>query len=147
MTFSGLATRLREMLKTPLSPTEQAALDRRLAAVRAELGDQPAAEAWAEGHATALDALDLGSAPADVTDLSDSHARLKATGFTRRESEVAPLLARGLSNRQTSEQLGITEKTAEAHVSSILRKLELTSRAQLAVWVVAQERAPHTLTA
>jgi DNA-binding NarL/FixJ family response regulator len=60
---------------------------------------------------------------------------------------VAPLVARGLSNRKISEQLGITEKTAEAHVSSILRKLELTSRAQLAVWVVAQQRAPHTLSA
>jgi DNA-binding NarL/FixJ family response regulator len=70
---------------------------------------------------------------------------LKTTGLTRREAEVATLAARGMSNRKISEQLGITEKTAEAHVSNILRKLELSSRAQLAVWVVAQERAPHSL--
>jgi predicted ATPase/DNA-binding NarL/FixJ family response regulator len=153
LVLSGVAARLREQLKTPLLAGEQAHLDRRLTVARAELGDQTAAEAWLQGHAMSLDEVVLEAplppssmAVAELEDTS-SVELLKATGLTRREAEVAPLVARGLSNRKISEQLGITEKTAEAHVSSILRKLELTSRAQLAVWVVAQQRAPHTLSA
>jgi DNA-binding NarL/FixJ family response regulator len=54
--------------------------------------------------------------------------------LTRREDEVAILVARGLTNRQVSTQLGISERTAGNHVARILRKLELRSRAQIAGW-------------
>jgi DNA-binding NarL/FixJ family response regulator len=58
----------------------------------------------------------------------------EAQPLTRREREVAALLARGLSNREIAEALVIGERTAEMHVSNILGKLGLTSRAQAAVW-------------
>jgi non-specific serine/threonine protein kinase len=49
---------------------------------------------------------------------------------------VATLVARGLTNRQIAAALVISERTADVHVSNILNKLTLSSRAQLAAWVV-----------
>ncbi len=54
--------------------------------------------------------------------------------LTRREQEVALLVARGLTNRQISTSLGLSERTAGNHVATILRKLGLRSRAQIAAW-------------
>jgi DNA-binding NarL/FixJ family response regulator len=59
--------------------------------------------------------------------------------LSQREREVLDLLARGLSNRAISEKLVITEKAAESHVGHILRKLNVSSRAQAAVWAVQQQ--------
>ena len=60
--------------------------------------------------------------------------------LTPRESEVADLLAEGLSNRQIGERLFISERTAEVHVDNIRRKLGFGSRFQVAAWV-AERRA------
>jgi predicted ATPase/DNA-binding CsgD family transcriptional regulator len=57
--------------------------------------------------------------------------------LSRRECEVATLIARGLTNRAVAEQLVITERTAETHVSNILNKLGLDTRSQIAAWAVA----------
>jgi DNA-binding NarL/FixJ family response regulator len=61
-----------------------------------------------------------------------------ATQLTRREWEVAELIARGSSNREIATALVICERTAEAHVTHVLNKLGLRSRAQIAVWVAQQ---------
>ena len=53
-------------------------------------------------------------------------------GLTPREREVLALLGNGLSNAQIARNLYISEKTASVHVSSILRKLGVTSRVQAA---------------
>jgi DNA-binding NarL/FixJ family response regulator len=58
--------------------------------------------------------------------------------LTRREREVAALIGRGYSNRRIAEELGITERTAETHVSRVLRKLGLRSRTQIAAWAIEQ---------
>jgi DNA-binding CsgD family transcriptional regulator/sugar lactone lactonase YvrE len=60
--------------------------------------------------------------------------------LTRREREVAELVAAGLSNRQIAERLVISERTAEAHVEHIRAKLECRSRAQVAAWFVETAR-------
>jgi DNA-binding NarL/FixJ family response regulator len=57
-------------------------------------------------------------------------------GLTPREREVASLLASGLSNREVAEQLVLSERTVESHVSSALAKLQLRSRTQLATWAI-----------
>jgi non-specific serine/threonine protein kinase len=54
--------------------------------------------------------------------------------LTRREQEVAKLVARGLSNKEIANQLIISPRTAEAHVENILAKLGFTSRIQIARW-------------
>jgi pimeloyl-ACP methyl ester carboxylesterase/DNA-binding CsgD family transcriptional regulator len=57
--------------------------------------------------------------------------------LSHRESEVAQLLARGLSNREIAERLFISERTVDNHVSHILAKLGFDSRVQVATWVAA----------
>jgi DNA-binding NarL/FixJ family response regulator len=57
-------------------------------------------------------------------------------GLTPREREVLSLLAQGLTNRQIGARLVISEHTVHRHVSSILRKLEVPSRAAAAAVAV-----------
>ena len=59
-----------------------------------------------------------------------------ADPLTRREREVAALVARGLTERAIADQLMITEGTAGSHVTHILNKLGFRSRAQIAAWAV-----------
>jgi DNA-binding CsgD family transcriptional regulator len=54
---------------------------------------------------------------------------------TRRELEVARLVALGLTNKEIGVQLRIAERTAETHVQRIVTKLDLRSRSQLAAWM------------
>ncbi|WP_020580128.1 ATP-binding protein, partial [Actinopolymorpha alba] len=60
--------------------------------------------------------------------------RAGAPVLTRREAEVARLVAQGLSNKEIARQLVISQRTAETHVENILVKLGFTSRAQIAAW-------------
>jgi DNA-binding CsgD family transcriptional regulator len=57
-------------------------------------------------------------------------------GLTAREREVAALVAEGKTNRQIAEQPVMSESTADVHVKCILRKLNVRSRASMAVWAV-----------
>jgi DNA-binding CsgD family transcriptional regulator len=56
--------------------------------------------------------------------------------LTPREREVAALLAEGLSNGEVARRLFISTKTASVHVSNILAKLGMASRAEVAAWAV-----------
>jgi DNA-binding NarL/FixJ family response regulator len=56
--------------------------------------------------------------------------------LTPREREVAALLAEGLTNGELATRLFISPKTASVHVSNILAKLSMTSRAEIAVYAV-----------
>lgn len=57
------------------------------------------------------------------------------TPLTRREQQVADLIAGGKSNKEIAARLVIARRTAEGHVERILQKLGFTSRAQIATWV------------
>ncbi|MCB0195959.1 MAG: DUF2791 family P-loop domain-containing protein [Anaerolineae bacterium] len=57
-------------------------------------------------------------------------------GLTRRERQVAAVVAQGLSNQEIANELVVSVKTVEAHVSRILSKLGFSSRAQVAAWAV-----------
>ncbi|MEH3053749.1 MAG: response regulator transcription factor [Patulibacter minatonensis] len=54
--------------------------------------------------------------------------------LTPRERDVLRLIGRGYSYKQAALKLGIGPRTVESHVSSVLRKLQLSSRHELAVW-------------
>jgi DNA-binding NarL/FixJ family response regulator len=56
--------------------------------------------------------------------------------LTLREREVVGLLAEGLTNNQLAQRLFISPKTAAVHVSNILMKLNLSTRAEAAAWAV-----------
>ncbi|MEU0110504.1 LuxR C-terminal-related transcriptional regulator [Streptomyces sp. NPDC006251] len=61
-----------------------------------------------------------------------------AVRLTRRETEVAQLVAEGLANQQIADRLVIARRTAEGHVERILSKLGFSNRSQIAAWVTAQ---------
>ena len=56
--------------------------------------------------------------------------------LTPREREVLRHIARGYMYKEIAQRLGISVKTVEAHVSAVLRKLQLSSRHELSRWAV-----------
>lgn len=56
--------------------------------------------------------------------------------LTAREREVLRHIARGYMYKEVAQSLGISAKTVEAHVSAVLRKLQLSSRHELSRWAV-----------
>ena len=58
--------------------------------------------------------------------------------LTEREFEVMRLIARGFAYKEIASELYISVKTVESHVSSVLRKLQLSNRYELSKW--AQDR-------
>ena len=61
-------------------------------------------------------------------------------GLTRREREIALLVASGLSNRDIATRLFISKRTVDAHVEHIFAKLEISSRVKLTMWLQSQVR-------
>ncbi|MFI6275840.1 ATP-binding protein [Streptomyces sp. NPDC050988] len=62
----------------------------------------------------------------------------RLASLTRREREVAELVAEGLGNQQIADRLVIARRTAEGHVERILGKLGFSNRSQIAAWVSAR---------
>ena len=114
--------------------------DRCLVRTREALGGAAFGQAFDKGSKLRFDdavALALGRrTPAHAA--SGTHG--DEVRLTRRESEIAALVAEGLTNREIAERLVLARRTAEGHVAHILGKLSFTSRAQLAAWVAAQEQ-------
>ncbi|WP_040700061.1 protein kinase domain-containing protein [Nocardia vinacea] len=100
---------------------------------RDALGARRYEAAFRRGHAMSIDAAiayALGEQP--TKPMSESAHSLK---LTKRERQVAGLVAQGLSNKQIAAKLVISQRTAEGHVEHILTKLAFTSRAQIAAWI------------
>src|SRR5438132_1578573 len=74
--------------------------------------------------------------PAPIADRR--YVEIAGVKLTRRELEVAVMVAKGMSNRQIAARLVLTERTVEGHVENLLSKLHFHSRAAVAAWVVAQ---------
>jgi DNA-binding CsgD family transcriptional regulator len=65
---------------------------------------------------------------------SDRAAKQAYGGLTAREREMASLIVQGKSNRQIADALVLSQRTVATHVSNVLMKLNVTSRAQIAAW-------------
>ncbi|MFC9834310.1 protein kinase [Rhodococcus sp. NPDC127530] len=63
--------------------------------------------------------------------------------LTKRERQVADLVAQGLTNKEIAARLVISPRTAQGHVEHLLAKLGFTSRAKIAAWVVKQTGSEH----
>jgi two-component system OmpR family sensor kinase len=68
--------------------------------------------------------------------VESSNSRFPVSALTLRQREIAGLLARGLANAEIAQQLVLTRGTVANHVASILQRLELESRTQIAAWAV-----------
>jgi len=73
-----------------------------------------------------------------LTDSQRATALPLESRVSPREREVARLIADGLSNRAIADDLGLSERTVEAHVEHILKKLGFRSRARVATWVTEE---------
>lgn len=60
--------------------------------------------------------------------------------LSKRELEVAGLVAEGKTNRAIAEELFVSERTAQTHVQHILTKLGLSNRTQIAAWLSGQRQ-------
>jgi DNA-binding NarL/FixJ family response regulator len=56
--------------------------------------------------------------------------------LTRREKEIAALVAAGLGNREIAARLFLSKRTVDSHMEHIFTKLGFSSRTQLASWVL-----------
>jgi predicted ATPase/DNA-binding NarL/FixJ family response regulator len=137
----GAASSLHTPLDVQLTPRERADRDAVLAAARAAEGEGAFSTAWAEGQAMKVEqAVELAlSLAAEAAPREAPTRAIQADRLTRREREVAVLIARGLTNRQLAERLVISERTADNHVANILAKLGFSTRAQVAVWAAKQQ--------
>lgn len=61
--------------------------------------------------------------------------------FTLRENQIVALIAEGKSNKVIARELGISDGTVKVHVKNILRKLNLSSRLEIAVWAFENDYA------
>jgi len=94
----------------------------------------------AETIAYALDEEPQPTPAADTERDAEPDAEWPAR-LTRREGQVAELIAEGLSNKEIAARLLIRQRTAESHVEHILRKLGVNSRAQIAAQITHRQQS------
>jgi predicted ATPase/DNA-binding CsgD family transcriptional regulator len=143
-TLSGLARSVWRRLGTSLAafgPDASAEGREQAARIDATLGVERA-RALREEHAE----VDLADAVRLCIALTGSAAPttrpepcpVRDDPLTSRESEIAALIADGLSNRDIGDRLVISRRTVDGHVERMLRKLGFSSRAQVASWVASR---------
>jgi DNA-binding CsgD family transcriptional regulator len=111
--------------------------------MQARLGMADYARARAAGRALSVHEA-AAMALAIESNIHDKAATGTESQLTRREMEVAALVARGLTNRQIAERLVIAPGTAALHVEHLRQKLGARSRAQVAAWAVEHGVAATT---
>jgi serine/threonine-protein kinase PknK len=132
----GVAEALSEAVGSQRVPEEDALREPYLAASRTQLDEASWRAAWAEGRAMSMErateyALSEETPPPPSPE-SQHLSSYEPPSLTRREQEVAVLLTRGLTNRQIASELVLSEHTVHHHVTNILKKLNLSSRQQVA---------------
>ena len=107
------------------------------ATARGELGDARFETARRRGAALPLaDAIAVARGEAPAVPSTPTAAAIKQ--LTRREREIAMLVADGLGNREIAERLFLSKRTVDSHIEHIFAKLGFSSRTQLTDWVAGQ---------
>lgn len=129
-----------------LGPPEDAPLlGRLLIRLRLALGEPALADVRSQVRGTGpLAALnDALCAPPSVvraTASDDSHGAAALQALTPRQSEIAVMVAAGLTNRQIARELGLSEWTVINHLRKVMQKLDCPSRVHVAQLVPASRR-------
>jgi DNA-binding NarL/FixJ family response regulator len=112
------------------------------------LGDAAVARLWARGAARSSEdavALALAEERPEGASLALSVVKTSEVAaappslLTRREQQIAALVAAGHSNKDIAAELSISPATAAWHVANIMAKLGFRSRTQVAAWVADQQ--------
>jgi ATP/maltotriose-dependent transcriptional regulator MalT len=129
---------LREAIGAPQPPFDRVSYERSITATRARLGEKSFAAAWAEGRsmtpeqALAVRGRELMPKAASTGQPLIPSAKSSSThpdGLTTREVEVLRLVAQGLTDAQVAEQLVISPRTVNTHLTAIYGKIGRSSRA------------------
>jgi predicted ATPase/DNA-binding CsgD family transcriptional regulator len=110
---------------------------------RGALGEERFDALVGQGYAVSL-SVALAVARGEVAarpPAGPAEPRTGAKALTRREREVAELVADGLGNRDIAERLYLSKRTVDSHVEHVFTKLGFSSRAQLTTWVL-ERREP-----
>ncbi|HST80202.1 MAG TPA: LuxR C-terminal-related transcriptional regulator [Kineosporiaceae bacterium] len=105
---------------------------------REDLDNEAFTEAFQRGQALTLDEALAYAVEAPEAESISSAAEPVAAPLTRREYQIAQLVADGLSNKEIAGTLVISRRTVEGHVDHILTKLGFRSRAQIASWITSR---------
>jgi predicted ATPase/DNA-binding CsgD family transcriptional regulator len=133
----GAVQALREAIGVPIWPVDRPGYEHLVADVRTNLGEKSFTAAWAEGSTmTPEQALaaqgpvtlpqPLPTAPSSTP--STKPAATYPDGLTAREVEVLRLIAKGLTNAQVADQLVISPRTVDTHLTAIYSKIQVSSR-------------------
>ena len=133
----GVASALRDRTGLSLPPAYRACFEPWFLLARRALTAAEAEAATSSGRALAP-GQSIG--PDHLRALLADEAAPRAAGtprpdaLSRREREIAAYVAQGWTNQQMADALIVSRRTVESHISHILGKLGLTTRAQVAVW-------------
>jgi len=142
----GSSEALREVMDSQADPGHCMLREPYLAAARSQQSEAGWEKAWEEGTSMSFEEAieyalsDEETATHIPTALEQPSPRTQQPELTRREEEVASLVAQGRTNRQVATKLSISEHTVATHVGKTMRKLGLSSRSQLAAWVTERGR-------
>ena len=134
----GAAQALREAVGYHQSPRERSLREPYLTIARSSSNEAAWETAFAEGQAMSFEeAVEYALSAEELSPAAPPRPERPSTGarhpdLTRREKEVAALVAQGLTNRQIAKELVVSERTVENHVANILKKLGLHSREKVA---------------
>jgi non-specific serine/threonine protein kinase len=135
----GSAAAHRARLAAPPGDAEQARTSAVEQTLAESLGPDAAERLRQVGLAMpAQQSAELGMAVANGVAPGDPD-RAGPALLTRRERQVAALVAAGRTNRQVGRALGISEKTAEVHLQHVMSKLQVRSRAEVAAWAATHQ--------
>jgi len=135
-TLLGFAQSLRESLGIPILAPFVSPHDACQLTTKEHLGEAGFGRAFARGFDMSVEeAVEYSLGQAPVKTRAPAAAAQPATHLSRREQEIARLIAEGLTNKEVASKLFISNRTVETHVTNMLNKLGLNSRTQLARWV------------
>jgi predicted ATPase/DNA-binding CsgD family transcriptional regulator len=117
-----------------LAPFHEGSEDR----IRSALGEPAFRTARGHGAELSYEAALAYALEEPASAPGESAEALDPSPLTPRETEIARLVAKGLSNKEIAAALTIAVRTAEGHIEHILSKLNFNSRTRIAVWVGEQ---------